>query len=80
VGAPTLPNSLPLTPIPHPLTSMHHHYRFSIDPASSLPPSLQAYAHCASLHYTVYPDGSIFAEMPGGCLLIDAPPSYGSAK
>jgi len=90
VMAPTLPNPLPLTatpnpqpptPIPYPLSPslMSHLYRFSINPASSLPTSLQSYAHLSWISYTVFPDGSIFAQMPDGCLMVDGPSPYRAA-
>jgi hypothetical protein len=68
-----------LSPIPYPPSLMSHLYRFSINPASSLPTSLQSYAHVSWIHYIVYPDGSIYAEMPDGCLMVDAPYPYRAA-
>ena len=74
------PVMAPTLPIPHPLTPnfMLHHYRFSIEPPASLPASLQPYADALWIHYTVFPDGSIFADMPGGCLIIEGAAGYGA--
>ena len=72
-------NRYPLSPNPYPRLVMSHLYRFSINPASSLPTSLQSYAHLSWISYTVFPDGSIFAEMPDGCLMVDAPYPYRAA-
>ncbi len=58
---------------------MLHHYRSSIDSPASLPPSLQPYADAPWIHYTVFPDGSIFADLPGGFLIVDAPSPYRAA-
>ena len=58
---------------------MLHHYRLSNDPPASLPLSLQSYAHLSWIRYTVFPDGSIFADMPDGCLIVDAPSPYRAA-
>ena len=58
---------------------MLHHYRLSIDSPASLPLGLQSYAHLSWIRYTVFPDGSIFADMPDGCLIVDAPSSYRAA-
>jgi hypothetical protein len=58
---------------------MSHLYRFSINPASSLPTSLQSYAHLSWIRYTVFPDGSIFADMPDGCLMVEANSPYRAA-
>ena len=69
----------PPAPLPYPLLVMSHLYRFSINPASSLPTSLQSYAHLSLIRYTIFPDGSIFAEMPDGCLMVDAPYPYRAA-
>jgi hypothetical protein len=55
---------------------MSHLYRFSINPASSLPLSLQSYAHLSWISYTVFSDGSIFADMPDGCLMVEGPSPY----
>jgi hypothetical protein len=84
--APTLPiphplnaNRYPLSPTPIPSLVMSHLYRFSINPASSLPTSLQSYAHLSWIRYTVFPDGSIFAEMPDGCLMVEANSPYRAA-
>ena len=77
VMAPTLPN--PLSPNPYPPFVMLHHYRLSIDSPASLPLSLQSYAHLSWIRYTVFPDGSIFADMPDGCLIVDAPSPYRAA-
>ena len=81
--APTLPNPLtltanryPLSPNPYPRLVMSHLYRFSINPASSLPLSLQSYAHLSWISYTVFSDGSIFADMPDGCLMVEGPSPY----
>ena len=78
---PPSPNRYPLPPFPHPLTPhplslMSHLYRFSINPASSLPLSLQSYAHLSWISYTVFSDGSIFADMPDGCLMVEGPSPY----
>ena len=73
----------PPTPIPQQLPPfpfvMLHHYRLSIDSPASLPLSLQSYAHLSWIRYTVFPDGSIFADMPDGCLMIDGPSPYRAA-
>lgn len=66
-------------PTPIPLSLMLHHYRLSIDSPASLPLGLQSYAHLSWIRYTVFPDGSIFADMPDGCLIVDAPSSYRAA-
>ena len=66
------PNRYPLSP----LSLMLHHYRLSNDPPASLPLGLQSYAHLSWIHYTVFPDGSIFADTPDGCLIVDAPSPY----
>ncbi|MCX6917737.1 MAG: hypothetical protein NTX41_00345 [Verrucomicrobia bacterium] len=58
---------------------MLHHYRFPIEPPASLPLGLQSYAHLSWIRYTVFPDGSIFADMPDGCLMIDGPSPYRAA-
>ena len=62
-----------------PLSLMLHHYRLSIDSPASLPLSLHSYAHLSWIRYTVFPDGSIFADMPDGCLIVDAPSPYRAA-
>ena|GEM_PF-2692565 len=74
-------NRYPLSPIPQPPSPslMSHLYRFSINPASSLPPSLQSYAHLSWIRYTIFPDGSIFADMPDGCLMVEANSPYRAA-
>ena len=76
VMAPTLPTPHPPTATPYPPFVMLHHYRLSIDSPASLPLSLQSYAHLSWIRYTVFPDGSIFADMPDGCLMIDGPSPY----
>ena len=58
---------------------MLQHYRSSIDSPASLPLGLQSYAHLSWIHYTVFPDGSIFADTPDGCLIVDAPSPYRAA-
>ena len=70
----------PPSPNPHPPSPnfMLHHYRLSIEPPASLPLSLQSYADALWIHYTVFPDGSIFADMPGGCLIIEGAAGYGA--
>ena len=72
-------NRYPLSPTPIPSLVMSHLYRFSINPASSLPTSLQSYAHLSWIRYTVFPDGSIFADMPDGCLMVEANSPYRAA-
>ena len=84
VMAPVSPNPQPLTatpfpPSPIPPFVMSHLYRFSINPASSLPTSLQSYAHLSWIRYTIFPDGSIFADMPDGCLMVEANSPYRAA-
>ncbi|MEY4798944.1 MAG: hypothetical protein RI978_1245 [Verrucomicrobiota bacterium] len=79
IPQPLTANRYPLSPILYPLSLMSHLYRFSINPASSLPPSLQSYAHLSWISYTVFPDGSIFAEMPDGCLMVEANSPYRAA-
>ena len=71
-------NRYPFPPSPIP-SLMSHLYRFSINPASSLPTSLQSYAHLSWISYTVFPDGSIFADMPDGCLIVEANSPYRAA-
>ena len=73
---PPSPIPYPLTATPYPPFVMLHHYRLSIDSLASLPLSLQSYAHLSWIRYTVFPDGSIFADMPDGCLMIDGPSPY----
>ena len=73
------PTPSPLSPYPLSPFVMLHHYRLSNDPPASLPLSLQSYAHLSWIRYTVFPDGSIFADMPDGCLIVDAPSPYRAA-
>ena len=79
ISQPPSPNPYPLTATPYPPFVMLHHYRLSIDSPASLPLSLQSYAHLSWIRYTVFPDGSIFADMPDGCLIVDAPSPYRAA-
>ena len=58
---------------------MLHHYRLFIVSPASLPLGLHSYAHLSWIRYTVFPDGSIFADMPDGCLMIDGPSPYRAA-
>ena len=83
---PPTPNRYPLSPYPLTATPylpipfvMLHHYRLSIDSPASLPLGLHSYAHLSWIRYTVFPDGSIFADMPDGCLIVDAPFPYRAA-